>query len=201
MGERGSDLGQRADPIKDVALFTAVLLAVGGCGDSSTRISAGRAKTNVASLRASPSGAHKAPPGLIARADGICRRVNEQLAPTPPGIEPKHMVRLARRNAAIELRGVAELAKLRPQPSLARDWRQLIVYRRTLASELLAFGGSAKTINLLKMQTLANAKRLIHRDLSSLAARDGFKDCQRVSSTPASPASFAHGQSRSTVSP
>jgi hypothetical protein len=160
-------------------LTVAALLAATGCGGSGTP-----RKTDSAAGRTEgtqPAGSNQAAANsrLIASADPICRRVNGQLTGASHP-QPADIARTAPRNAAIELRAVGELSKLTPPASLARDWTQMLAYRRTLAQELFALARDAKAGDVAGMRALGVSKKRVRQKLSQLAARDGFKDCTSV---------------------
>jgi hypothetical protein len=173
------------------AILAAALLATTGCGGSggarptgSTRRPAGSATSRTVPAQSHSSSDPAAASALIAKADAICRRANHELAASPPHLEASQIARSAPRNAALETRAVAELAKLTPPASLALDFRQIIAYRRTLAGELIKLARSAKANDARGMQALAASKKQVHRKLSELATRNGFKDCSEASAAP-----------------
>jgi hypothetical protein len=104
----------------------------------------------------------------------------------PEGKQPRgaSVVQSTSHNAALERLAVAALARLKPPASLARDWRQMLAYRRKLIDELDALAGDVKTNNKRAVQSLALSKLQVHKKLLQLAARDGFKDCAHVGSDP-----------------
>jgi hypothetical protein len=159
-------------------LTVTALLAVTGCGGSGTPRKTDPSASTAGTQPAGPIQA-AANSHLIASADAICRRVNGQLtgASRP---QPADISHTAPRNAAIELRAVAELSKLTPPASLARDWTQMLAYRRTLAQELVALARDANAGDIAGMRALGLSKKRVRQKLSQLAARDGFRDCMSV---------------------
>lgn len=170
------------------ALLALVMVAVsaGGCGGGSHTTSS-TAPANATTPTASNAAASRAPrsdPGLqqiIAKADPICRRLDSELAATEPkSLALAEVARQAPRRAALEQASVADLDKLVPPAAIARDWRQIIAYRRTLADELLELGRLAKAKDTAAIHRLAAAKERVHERLLATASRDGFKYCSRV---------------------
>jgi len=162
------------------ALVAAAMLAAAGCGGSSTAAPSGSAASRTEPTESRTSNDSAARSRLIAKADAICRRLNRELAAAPSRLEARQIASSAPRNAALERRALAELGRLRPPASLARDWRQIIAYRRTLAEELAELGRYAKAGDVPAMKALGASKKRVHQKLSELATRDGFKDCSRV---------------------
>ena len=160
-----------------VAAAVAVLLAVSGCGAS------GHAQSS----SSSPSSDSTAAAELIAGADAICKRFDAQLAAaTPAHLDMRAIARSAPGNAALERIAVSELARLTAPPSLARDWSQIIAYRRTLANELARVGRYAKAGDVGAVAALGASKKRVHDLLFKLASRDGFRYCSQVTTTRAS---------------
>jgi len=162
------------------AAAAVIALVLAGCGSS------GRAGAPAATaIRSTPtkSGASNesaGPSRLIARADAVCRQVNRQLIAAPASLDASQIARDAPRNAALERRAVAQLRKLTPPASLARDWRQILAYRQTLAGQLVELAKYVKALDVRHVQALAASKKQTHRKLAGLAIRDGFKDCANV---------------------
>jgi hypothetical protein len=118
---------------------------------------------------------------FIARADAICRRLNAEIAKAKSkNTSLSEIARVAPSNAALEQAAVGELAGLTPPASIAREWRQIVAYRRTLAAELLTLGKDAKAKDSAGVQALAESKKSVHKKLSALGTKAGFKDCPQV---------------------
>lgn len=115
---------------------------------------------------------------MVVRADAICRRLNTQIeANKQASLSATEIARFAPRNAALEKTALKELSKLKPPASIARDWRQVIAYRRTLMEELAKLGRYAKANNTQAIHKLSESKKRVHQKLLTIAKRDGFKDC------------------------
>jgi hypothetical protein len=65
---------------------------------------------------------------------------------------------------------------------LARDWRQIIADRRTLAGELVQLGRAAQANDSNGIKALAASKSRVRQKLLATATRDGFKECSSVGS-------------------
>jgi hypothetical protein len=118
---------------------------------------------------------------MVVRADAICRRLNTQIeANKQANLGVHEIARFAPRNAALEKAALKELSKLKPPASIARDWRQVIAYRRTLLEELVKLGRYAKANNTQAIHKLAASKKRAHQQLLTIATRDGFKDCPQI---------------------
>jgi len=174
-----SSRGQLARTCGLTGLVAAVALAAGCGGQGKTQ------QTKSASVPRSsePRTAHEsaAAARLIAKADAICKRLNNKLAATAStGSEARQLARSAPRHAAQERRAVAELRTLTPPASLAADWTQMIAYRQTLLEELVELARYAKANNARAIQSLGASKKRVHQKLKELARRDGFKDCSII---------------------
>lgn len=156
-----------------------VALAAGGCGGSG---GASRTATAAAAERAetAPSRGNVPPPQFVARAEAICSRVNKALEKAPANPAIVQVVRVGSHNAALERSAVAELGKLRPPASLARDWGRIVGYRRALAGELVKLARYAQTGDVRGLSAVAASKGRLHKELSQLATREGLNDCARV---------------------
>lgn len=169
--------------------------AIAGCGGSSSN---GSLPVNGATSAAAPAATATSAPTFVpeaaappshpvgasrlkAQASAICTRVNEQIGAATGLLNAREIARTSLRNAGLEFQAVAALARLTPPSSLARDWRQMIAYRRTLASELLALGHAGQTNNAASIRALALSKRSVHQKLSALASRDGIAECGATS--------------------
>jgi hypothetical protein len=162
----------------------ALALVVGGCGGSSA--TAGSSSTSVGTTsaqRSDPSRGGGAVAGStqLAVAEAICNRVNTSIAASKPAnASLPEIARIVPRNAAIERRAAAELTKLRPPASIARDWRLVLGYRRTLAAELGTLVSDARRQDLAAIKVLSAAKRRVHQELLATASRAGLKECGRA---------------------
>lgn len=150
-----------------------------GCSGSGKAAAGRSAVGGTASGKTGLSGQSHADARLISSADEICRRFNSRLISTARS-ESSNIAREAPRNAAIELQAVGALSKLSPPASLARDWAQILAYRRKLAQELVALARAAKAGDAAGIRALGASKKRVRQKLTQLAARDGFKDCTSV---------------------
>jgi hypothetical protein len=114
---------------------------------------------------------------LIAKADPICRRTNDKLDSNPLTLQ--NVARIAPEAAAYEKQSAAELAKLAPPASMARDWKAIVDGFQITGEDLAKVGEYAKVKNLkaavLSAAKLSNAQH----DRAVTASRNGFKDCSR----------------------
>jgi hypothetical protein len=167
--------------------------AVTSCGGKSGATASSRS-TDAASGTSSPPGEAAARAQLIAAADAICGELDRELAASKQkSLALPEIARFAPLNAALEQRAVADLAKLTPPASLARDWQQIIAYRRMLAEELVKLGRYAKARDRAGIKALVVSKQRVRQSLLAIATRDGFKQCSSAggagASRPGSPSS------------
>lgn len=174
-------------------VLVAAALAAGGCSGGTSETKSSQTSSNgsgqaLSSSHARPAGS---PPSsaegsparsqLIARADTICKRLDTKLAAiSPANLSMREIARFAPPRAALEQAAVMELSKLAPPASIARDWQQLIAYRRTLMEELFELGRDAKANDAAGIRALSASKKLVHQKLLTVATRDGFKYCSAV---------------------
>jgi hypothetical protein len=179
---------QRATPIR---LTTALALAIGifaiiGCGGASSSSSATNSSA-AATSAATPAGgstangAQLSKAQLIAQADAICQRLNTELVATKAkGTGTQDIVRDVPHHVALERSSLAELVKLDPPGSLAKDWQQVLEQRGKLAAELAQLVKAAKNNDQSSVTSLVLEKEQAHLALSKSAKRLGFKDCSTV---------------------
>jgi hypothetical protein len=178
-GPEQSDMAphNRRPRLASACTVLALALTFGGCGGSSHVAPAASRSGDNSAVNSSAAEAE-----LVGNADAICKRVDAVLVTSGRGSHDLPAIaRSASRNAALERAALAELDKLKPPASLARDWGQIIAYRRTLARELIELGRDAKANDRRGVQALAVTKKRIHDKLFALATRDGFKYCSQVS--------------------
>jgi hypothetical protein len=96
----------------------------------STSTPASSAPSSAAGSAAANPGAQKVVSGVLADADAICTRRNGELSALSK--EPGQQA--SARRAAIEQRALGEMAALRPPPSAARAYRQVLDYSRIALS-------------------------------------------------------------------
>jgi hypothetical protein len=158
-------------------LLAAGALALGGCGGASSS-----ARSSEGFTSASPaSGSSLSRSAFIARADAICKRLNAEMAKVKAkSTSLPEITRVAPVHAALEQGAVSELGQLVPPSSIAREWQQIVAYRRTLAAELVKLGKDAKAKDSAGVKALTASKRSVHKQLLAAGAQAGFKDCPQV---------------------
>jgi hypothetical protein len=118
---------------------------------------------------------------FIARADAICRHLDTVLLPDrPKGTGLKELALLAPRAAVVESAAVAEIARLKPPPSLAHDWQRIVAYRSTLATELAKLGHAAKSVDIKAIAAAAGVKKRVRVRLHRTATHAGFGFCGEI---------------------
>ncbi len=165
-------------PMSLLAL-SVVMLSIVGCGGKSS------ARTTVRSdapASASASGGEvKAPAEFISRADSVCAHVNAEIrAVKARSTSAAEVIRVVPRTLALERKGIGELERLNPPASMGRDWRLMLDYRRTLASQLAQLLEAARKNSGASVKPLGAAKKRVHASLTKTAVANGFKDCGKV---------------------
>jgi hypothetical protein len=165
---RATEIGQSMRPWL-IAIIAAAALS--GCGGSSD---AARTASPVANQ---PSASAPA----IVRADAICQRLNTELAANlPKKVTTRILAALTPRNAALEQKAVSELAKLEPPKGSAKEWQQVISYRRALAHALTELTTAATADNQANIKRLSQYKQEVRRKLRVAGAHVGFSSCQKL---------------------
>jgi hypothetical protein len=117
---------------------------------------------------------------LIARADLICRRVNEKRASTTLGSRQAY-ARLLPQIAAYERAAAAEMRTLTPPASMAKSWKRIVAGIQAVADETSILGEYAIANKLAQADAGSVVAVKTMRRTRTLAGREGFKDCARAS--------------------
>jgi hypothetical protein len=165
-------------------LLIAAVLAMAGCGGSS-KDGAGTSATVTppnSGPTATPTAARvPSSANMVAAAEAICMRLNAALAAehtTVPSLGA--IAGAAAHRAAVEEAALSELAKLEPPTAIARAWRQMIAYRRTLASDLVELSQKAQRKEFNAFRPLSASTATAGHDLLVTGKRARFKYCSRV---------------------
>jgi len=155
--------------------FTAIVLATAiesllGCGGQTT--GSVPVRTSIAGVpeaevvNTGRPGKPLSRASLITTADRICKRLDFELASSKPRSGAlSEIARLAPARAALELKAVAQLNRLVPPTPLAGAWRQIIAYRRTLATQLAELARAAKRGDTAGVGRIGLAKQHLHEAL------------------------------------
>jgi hypothetical protein len=176
--------------------FLVIALTAGGCGGSTKSPSQAAAPPTKQSTATGAKG-QTSTPSLIATADPICMRLNEKLAAdaqAPSG--GAALVHSSQRHLALERKTLRELAKLRPSASLAPAWKEVLVYRRALAGELVTLIRYTQANDTKGIEALTASKLKLHHKLFEAATHVGFKDCALVGLGPAPTKPLRSGSTR-----
>jgi hypothetical protein len=169
-------------------VLTAAALA--GCGGASTEAGSHADSTSTTTGTPTQQTTNTTAPrparavtrvALVRSADAICARLNARLAADKPvnkGLA--EIARVSPVHAALELRAERQLARLTSPAPLAREWRTILAYRRTLAEELKSLGSAAAAKDRRTIQSLTASKLRVHRQLAALARRLDFGACAEV---------------------
>jgi hypothetical protein len=160
-------MSHKPRPFLLAAAASAALLA--GCGGSGDGPSLTRAQ-------------------LIARATPICQQTINRAteagktlaAATSPAAELRTLATSAPALAAVQSRAVAQLRKLNPPASLARDWRSLLAGLQQLAEGTARIGADARTEGIRAVEAVAAAGRAPRTRILAIGARDGLGICARA---------------------
>lgn len=158
-----------------VVLIPLLIATVVGCG------SAGHAHRSVAST-SSPAARESQHLSFAAQAEAICRRLTSEFNSHPPkNSSVAEIARVSPGRAVKERQAVEELRRLDAHTSDQVDWRKLLSYRDTLASELAAVGAAAQDHDSEAVQQLASSKLKVHKLLRAAAARIKLSSCGGIS--------------------
>jgi hypothetical protein len=159
-----------------VTLLLLATLLVTGCGGGGPTTASNRTASNSAAV-SSGAAIESSELHLIDAAGAICERLNTEIVKSSNRVDVAEIVHVAPRNAVLEQRAVAELARLTPPAALAHDWHQLLAYRRTLAQQLATLVGYARRNDGHALDTLIAAKERLRGQLRTTAASLGLQDC------------------------
>ncbi len=132
------------------------------------------------SQRAAVNDAH-ATPDLIASADAICARINNEFqAERPDNAGMAEVGRVASRRAVAEATILTELHKLTPTPSLASGWQQILAYWQSRVENLRALAKYAESDDVPGVSSVVAAGESLKRKLLALASSKRFTSCSEV---------------------
>ena len=170
-----------------VALAT-TSIAASGCGGSS-KTSSGTASTPTGSSTSHTESSPTEPSTqtgpltraeLIAQADTICRRLNQKRLSTTVGARQTYADVLTP-VAAYDQAAAAQMRKLTPPASIAKDWNQIVSGTQAIADAMTATVAYAKAGKLKEAEPLSIKLERATQQILSAAKRAGFKDCARRS--------------------
>jgi hypothetical protein len=175
-----------ARPLSTLVAVVLVVACLAGCGGGSRDAATARGATaspGAGSGLKSSRGGSLSRAQFVARADGICRTTNAELArTTPKGRGPANIAAAVVENETIERSSNSRLAQLTAPAELASTWTRMLAYRRRLADQLGSLAAAARREATASVKALSASKKRVHGELHELAARAGFKDCAKVGS-------------------
>jgi hypothetical protein len=173
-----------------VALVAATLSSAGcggGSGATASRELSAPAKTASQPVAPITSASHPVADGahagthLIASADAICARINNEFAAErPKSSEMPEIARVASRRAAAEEAVLTELDELASPHSLASSWEQILGYRQSRVENLRALATYAASNDTKGVSSVVTAGEGLKRELLALASSKGFRSCSQV---------------------
>jgi hypothetical protein len=183
-----------------ILTLTAAMFTVAGCGSGSSKTgSTSGGLTNAGTTTpattitpttttSSTTGPSSGSPGkaltaaaLVARADAICRRLNDELVAAKDEIRTtQDIVRIAPQRVAVEQTALHELSKLTPPTAMAGAYEQTLASRRTLIEDTTKLGQYAATNNTKVGPSLFAATTATVRQMGATARSIGLVDCGRL---------------------
>lgn len=167
--------------------LTVVALASYGCGNSKAKASISNkttsaiASTSTTSTPSVPTGPGLSRAQLVAKADPICRRLNDTLNAEKDAPKSKQdIVRVATRRAKLEEQTVAKLSRIVPVSSIAPQWEQIVATRQALVRELTSLARYAAVSNLPEQNVAIRTATELTRQMNQEALHMGFKDCPSI---------------------
>jgi hypothetical protein len=115
---------------------------------------------------------------LIAQADTICRRINQKRLSTTVAARQTFVNGLTPL-ATYEQAAVAQMRKLTPPASMAKDWSQITSGAQAIADVLTASVAYAKAGKLKEAEPLSIKLEKATQQMLAAAKHAGFKDCAR----------------------
>jgi hypothetical protein len=117
---------------------------------------------------------------LVARADAICKRAKAERHTLPRLTRYEDYGAVLARAGAMQQAAVAELEKLKPPSSLAKDWEQIVNVDRTLAGYTASFGRDVVSGDKRAAKALVRTAVLLDRSTTGVAKRDGLAACADI---------------------
>ena len=182
-------------------LLIAAALFIAGCGGGSSQAvsssassanagatnsgstSTGTTSTSTASPVSTPGKSSKplSKARLIARADGICKRLSVELDNPADKVQTQQdIARIAPQRAALERTALSELYKLTPSATMSHAYQQMLTVRQTLIEDVTKLGEDASANNLQAEAPVYSSSATEIRQLATTAQRSGFKYCGQL---------------------
>lgn len=116
---------------------------------------------------------------LIARADKICKAIGVKRA-SGQIVQQQDVIRLAAALSSYEMHALDKLRKLTPPASLSSDWNAIVTGIHTIAVNTAKIGRYTQANEPAAAHAVLVSSVTVERQVNSLAARDGFKECSRA---------------------
>jgi hypothetical protein len=123
---------------------------------------------------------------LVARATPICRATVKTRVEASKKLEKENtaagppfaaLAASAPALGASQTRAVAQLRKLSPPASLAKDWQSLLAGLQQLADDTAKIGADAKEKNIKAIEAIVSGGTGARTRLVTIAKRDGLEPC------------------------
>jgi hypothetical protein len=144
-------------------VLAGIAFAASGCGGSTKTSASNEPKTLTRN-------------DLIAQADAICKRANDNLK-TLSFTTAESYGNLLIKAGAYEQTAVAQLGKLVPPAEMANDWKQIVGYDQTLGQYTVQLGEYIRSHNTRAGREVFRASGAVLKPMTTIAKTDGFKDC------------------------
>jgi hypothetical protein len=164
-------------------LLVIAMFAVAGCSDSSSAGNAKAGTTQITSTSTIAASTQKSAKTalynvFVTRANTICQRTNKQIrAIKSKNSGREEILRVVPVHAQSERVALSELRQLKAPATIARQWEQILAYRRALAEDLTKLVSAARANDLATLTKLVSSKATLHKKLLTVARRAGFKSC------------------------
>jgi hypothetical protein len=116
---------------------------------------------------------------LVTKADAICARVNAKRASIKYRTQQDYLTKIPAL-AAYEKTAIAEMSKLTPSTSIAGDWVQILRATQRIAADTGKLARYIEAGNNVVTEQLSTDAQAAQRRIAAIAARDGFKECGRI---------------------
>jgi hypothetical protein len=170
-------------------MLAATTLAVCGCGGASKTETTASTTTPAQSTTQAQTTAATTPKEIqvktgspltratwIAKGDAICMRINAKLAVTNNSTE-QDLARNLPVAARYDRLEAAELSKLVPPAPMASDWSKVLKDLQKFATYTTTVAGYARANRFPEATPIVDAGNAVQKELTVIAARDGFKEC------------------------
>jgi hypothetical protein len=114
---------------------------------------------------------------LVAKADAICKRVNQRMAKEPDPKSAADLERLAKRTVAISNPAIRDMEALEPPDELKADFKKFIASLKQQLDLTKKIGAAAAKGDTAGIQKVGADAQKAENEYRRLTGKIGFKEC------------------------